>query len=199
MGLLSLIVICSILTSLAWIGDIVSWAIIGNGFTLDILLLFVALGLTVCVVVLHQKRKGESDNPLRTLTDNELRSKLENTSLDKKTKTLVESELDTRRRKNADSLVAKENATFFTCSTCGEVIKSKDTNCSACNSQRPLCAVCQATLSPDDTVVRTSCCQCYAHKEHIINWISMKGYCPNCLQKIKESDLASIVFIDYSS
>ena len=38
MGLFSLIIICSILTSLAWIGDIVSWAIIGNGFTLDILL-----------------------------------------------------------------------------------------------------------------------------------------------------------------
>ena len=77
MGLLSLIIICSILTSLAWVGDIVSWAIIGNGFTLDILLFFVAVGLTIAVVILSRKRR-ESENQLHKLTDNELRSKLEN-------------------------------------------------------------------------------------------------------------------------
>ena len=198
MGLLSLIIICSILTSLAWVGDIVSWAIIGNGFTLDILLFFVAVGLTIAVVVLSRKRR-ESENQLHKLTDNELRSKLENKSLDKETKKLVEAELEERRRKNAETLVSREEATFFTCSVCGEVIKSKDSHCSACNSPKSLCAVCQAPLSPDDTIVRTPCCQSYAHKEHILNWISMKGFCPNCMQKITEVDLISIVFIDYSS
>ncbi len=188
----------SIFTSLIWIGDIVSWAIIGNGFTIDVILLIVAIGLTALMVYYSKKNKPPSKS-FEKLADAELEFKLKDKSLDKKTKAQIESEIDTRRRKKANLSLKKENAAFFTCSTCGEVIKSKAKSCSSCDSPRALCAICQAALSPDDTIVRTPCCQSYAHKEHILNWLSAKGYCPNCLQKIKENDLVSIIFIDYTS
>ena len=162
------------------------------------MLFFVAIGLSVALAVLL-KRKKSQDISLRSLSDKELLNKLETSSLDRRTKKLLEEELDERRRDKSDKLVKKSGATFFTCTVCGEVIKSKESKCSACDSPKPLCAVCQAPLEIDDLIVRLPCCQSYAHKEHIDNWISMKGHCPNCLQKIEEKDLAFIVFIDYSS
>ncbi|MHA1557185.1 MAG: RING finger protein [Candidatus Heimdallarchaeota archaeon] len=197
MGVILFLVLGSIFTSLIWIGDIVSWAIIGNGFTIDVILLIVAIGMTALMVYYSKKNKPPSKS-FKKFADAELEFKLKDKSLDKETKTLIENEIDSRRRKKATLSLRKDNAAYFTCSTCGEVIKSKAKSCSACDSQRSLCAICQAALSPDDTIVRTPCCQSYAHKEHILNWLSAKGYCPNCLQKITESDLVSIIFIDYT-
>ena len=198
MGVILFLVIGSIFTSLIWIGDIISWAFLGNGFTLDVILLIVAIGLTALMVSYSKKNKAPS-KLFKKLADAELEFKLNDKSLDKETKKLIESEIESRRREKATHSLRKENAAFFTCSTCGEVIKSKAKSCSACDSPRSLCAICQSELSPDDTMVRTPCCQSYAHKEHILNWLSAKGYCPNCLQKISESDLVSIIFIDYTS
>ncbi len=198
LGVILFLVIGSIFTSLIWIGDIVSWAFLGNGFTLDIILLIVAIGLTSLMVYYSKKTKIPSKS-FENLADAELDFRLKDKSLDSKTKALIESEIESRRRKKATHSLRKENAAFFTCNTCGEVIKSKAKSCSACDSPRSLCAICQSELSPDDTIVRTLCCQSYAHKEHILNWLSAKGYCPNCLQQIKENDLVSIIFIDYIS
>lgn len=198
MGVILFLVVGSIFTSLIWIGDIVSWIIIGNGFTLDVILLIVAIGLTVLMVTYSKKNKNTS-NSFENFANAELDFKLKDKSLDNRTRVQIENEIDSRRRKKANRSLRKENAAFFTCSTCGEVLKSKAKSCSSCDSQRSLCAICQSALSPDDTIVRTPCCQSYAHKEHIVNWISAKGYCPNCLQKIRENDLVSIIFIDYTS
>jgi len=50
-----LITISIIFTSLVWIGDIISWSWVGNGFLIDIILLIVAIMLTIITFYLSQK------------------------------------------------------------------------------------------------------------------------------------------------
>jgi len=51
------------ITSLVWVGDIFSWAWVGNGFLLDIIFLFVAIVLTLGLVFLVKKIGRENAGP----------------------------------------------------------------------------------------------------------------------------------------
>ncbi len=51
------IVICIILTSLVWVGDIFSWFWVGNGFVIDIIIAIIAIAITIATVFLYSKYK----------------------------------------------------------------------------------------------------------------------------------------------
>ncbi|MBN1329518.1 MAG: hypothetical protein JXA54_08605 [Candidatus Heimdallarchaeota archaeon] len=65
-----LITISIIFTSLVWIGDIISWSWLGNGFLIDIILFIIAILLTILTVYLTQKLKRNKQD-LDILFENE--------------------------------------------------------------------------------------------------------------------------------
>jgi hypothetical protein len=82
----------------------------------------------------------------------------------------------------------------FTCINCGEQIATRKGHCSACGTPRPVCVVCYSTFRRKDTIVKLPCCSNYAHKEHITNFIEIKGHCPKCHQEIKINALEEVHF-----
>ena len=162
-GLIILVIFGIVFTSFAWIGDIASWFYIGNGFTIDIILLFVAIALTIGTVFIRSKVKKEKPPSLP-----------EEESIEQIDETKVDEEItDTDR--------------IFSCSSCGAIMTLSDENCPSCGSSKPVCVVCLSELNEDDIIVKLTCCSSYAHKDHIDNWVSVKGHCPKCLKEILDT------------
>ena len=90
--------------------------------------------------------------------------------------------------------IKSENDKLFTCFSCGEVLPAKTDLCSVCGSPRPVCVVCFSELHRSEALVKLPCCSNYAHEEHILNYLEIKGYCPKCQQKISKEDLEEISF-----
>ena len=86
-------------------------------------------------------------------------------------------------------IVKKPEASYETldieelqCYSCGDPFDSLEQECTKCEAPRPRCTVCLLDLRPSekDLVVELPCCGVYAHKDHIISWLSENPKCPNC-------------------
>ncbi len=68
------------------------------------------------------------------------------------------------------------------CYQCDSVFEANEETCDQCNAHRPTCKVCLLDLRPSEKniVVKTPCCETYAHKEHLITWLEQNSKCPNC-------------------
>lgn len=154
--MISFLIIGIILSSLAWAGDIFSWAWIGNGFIIDIIVAIVAIFLTIGTIYLYYKYQ------------------------ERKKETTTHIEPDSTEK------------TIFTCFNCGEVMSNTDDLCPSCGSPKPVCSVCFSPLEKNEGIVKLSCCSAYAHEEHIINFIEIKGHCPKCQQEISRENLIKI-------
>ncbi len=160
-----MIAIGIILTSLVWICDIASFAWLGNGFIIDFLLLTLAIILTIVTTYFWFRLK------------------------DKREKVVLETS------ENQKSIIDDEGEKVaFTCFNCGEIIIEKDGLCPSCGSPKPVCAVCFSELTRNDEVVKLSCCSLYAHKQHIFNYLEIKGQCPKCQQELSKEDLEEVHF-----
>ena len=68
------------------------------------------------------------------------------------------------------------------CYQCNEIFSKFEEKCDTCGAPRPTCKVCLLDLkiSEKKDVVKTPCCETYAHKDHMIAWLEESGKCPNC-------------------
>jgi len=162
-GLIILVIFGVVFTSFAWIGDIASWIYIGNGFTIDIILLFVAITLTIGTVFLRSKVKKKIPT---SIPKEESSEQTDETKIEEET---------------------TETDRIFSCSSCGAIMTLSDENCPSCGSSKPVCVVCLSELNENDIIVKLTCCSSYAHKDHIDNWVSVKGHCPKCLKEILDN------------
>lgn len=150
-----------------WIGDIASWIYVGNGFTIDLILLAFALTITGVFVWFIVDMKKQSENE-------KIKDKMQKSIKNNKTK----------------------NGVLFTCNSCGEIIDLENPNCHSCGSKKPSCMICLSDLKKTEEVIKTPCCQLYAHKEHIRNWLEINAICPNCKQELKIEELMPVNFPD---
>ena len=51
------------------------------------------------------------------------------------------------------------------------------------------CIVCDLVIEENDDFITCPRCSALAHKLHLLEWIKIKGYCPNCNNPIKQIDL----------
>jgi hypothetical protein len=163
--LFAVVIVSIIITSLVWIGDLASWIYIGNGFTIDVILLVVALAFTGFTIFMRNKMK-KSDEPTEEI-DQDL----------KYLQDLEEAEVKMTEETELDKILS--------CSSCGSLITIQEENCPSCGSAKPVCIVCLSDLKGEEEIVKLSCCSSYAHKEHIDNWVSIKGHCPKCHREIQ--------------
>lgn len=76
------------------------------------------------------------------------------------------------------------------CYTCGDNFNYTEEFCVRCGSPRPRCIICLLYLLPDDpNIVKTPCCNMYAHKNHLQEWLSTSSICPHCKERLTEDDL----------
>ena len=165
-----------IFTSLAWIGDLASWLYLGNGFTLDVVLLVVAFVLTVSVILVW--RNPEKTKRILGFED-------ESDVFDESSEEIdnIPTVEDIKKIGELDPSVE------FFCLSCGEIIGEFDGMCKDCGTLRPSCVVCGGFLSFADTIVQLPCCRNFGHQKHIEEHLKKKKSCPNCEEKITKEDL----------
>ena len=95
-------------------------------------------------------------------------------------------ELQELEESEAKMVAETESDKIFSCSNCGALMTFSDKNCPSCGSAKPVCVVCLSDLNENDVIVKLTCCSSYAHKEHIDNWVSVKGHCPKCHKEIQD-------------
>ncbi len=47
------------------------------------------------------------------------------------------------------------------------------------------CAICKLPITKYQDYLKLPCCKALAHKEHILEWLKIKGTCPHCKTRIK--------------
>ncbi|MGC9780637.1 MAG: hypothetical protein HZR80_15445 [Candidatus Heimdallarchaeota archaeon] len=108
-NLIGLIVASIIITSFVWIGDVASWAYLGNGFVIDFVLLIIAILLTLGTIFLirfNHDRKVSSARSTET----------------QKKHPAIESEKKSKVRSHKKATLS--------CSSCGELFPVNETHCS---------------------------------------------------------------------
>jgi len=51
------------------------------------------------------------------------------------------------------------------------------------------CIVCNLPIKKGDKTLKCPYCKNYAHEDHILEWIKIKGKCPFCGRKLERNDL----------
>jgi uncharacterized Zn-finger protein len=77
------------------------------------------------------------------------------------------------------------------CTFCGEKFRITDTTkyCPWCGTEIPQCTVCLLPIIQGDEFVKCPYCGSFAHKNHLIEWVKVKGSCPYCKERLTEFDL----------
>ncbi|MFW9924094.1 MAG: RING finger domain-containing protein [Candidatus Thorarchaeota archaeon] len=199
LSLVILLIVGITFTALAWVGDIISWSWIGNGFILDVILLVICIILTIGLVTFYRNYKKRKSYPslsqeqISSLTDEEIKTKLADDSLDSTSIELIKAEFNKRKIKSKKFPIG---SIAITCPSCGFTLKFEEDKCSSCGSALPACVVCLSDFNITDEIVKTPCCQQYAHRDHILNWINVNGLCPSCKIELNKDELIKVHFID---
>ncbi len=73
------------------------------------------------------------------------------------------------------------------CYSCGNPFDPLEEVCEECGAPRPRCIICYQKLDTlEKDIVELACCNIYAHKEHLIQWLNTRPKCPNCQKNIQK-------------
>ncbi len=75
------------------------------------------------------------------------------------------------------------------CVFCGGIFPEELDICPECGEERVRCSVCQLNIVFGDDVVRCPHCGVLSHRDHLLEWIKIRGFCPNCRERLIESDI----------
>nr|MDO8079461.1 hypothetical protein [Candidatus Freyarchaeota archaeon] len=70
------------------------------------------------------------------------------------------------------------------CLFCGFEIQGNTKFCPNCGGARLKCSVCQTEIVTEEQYVKCPYCGVLSHKDHLFEWIKMRGTCPNCNKKL---------------
>ncbi|MBS7249269.1 MAG: zinc ribbon domain-containing protein [Candidatus Freyarchaeota archaeon] len=74
------------------------------------------------------------------------------------------------------------------CPGCGETLPKDANFCPHCGFQLEKCMVCNLPLG-GDKIIRCPYCSGLAHRDHLLEYIKVKGKCPICGKKLKKDEL----------
>jgi hypothetical protein len=75
------------------------------------------------------------------------------------------------------------------CLNCGEEREDLSKPCPNCGVETVNCAVCKLPISYGSTTAECPKCNALAHKEHLFEWVKVKGSCPVCQRELRTDDL----------
>lgn len=82
------------------------------------------------------------------------------------------------------------------CPHCEATILAEATVCPHCGSPRPTCMVCLLPIEFADAVLVCPHCEGQAHRVHILEYLKVKGSCPNCQADLDEFELIPKMRLD---
>ncbi|MCE7748957.1 MAG: hypothetical protein GPJ51_11205 [Candidatus Heimdallarchaeota archaeon] len=65
--------------------------------------------------------------------------------------------------------------------------------CLNCGKKAPYCEICKNIIVAGEKIVQVEACNHVFHKNHIQEWIKVKGTCPICKEQINEEHLRSFL------
>ncbi|WXG41878.1 MAG: Ig-like domain-containing protein [Candidatus Freyarchaeum deiterrae] len=87
------------------------------------------------------------------------------------------------------TLVRSDASKKAGCFYCGSEIPEDAEICPYCGEIRARCSVCNRYLIVGDPFAECPYCGALSHKEHLLQWIGSKGYCPKCKEKLFTSHI----------
>lgn len=75
------------------------------------------------------------------------------------------------------------------CPECEATILAEATVCPHCNSPQPVCTVCNNSIVPLDSTLSCPHCGGRAHRIHFLEYLKVKGTCPNCRANLDPHEL----------
>ncbi|MFX1476161.1 MAG: hypothetical protein ACFFCO_11880 [Promethearchaeota archaeon] len=75
------------------------------------------------------------------------------------------------------------------CVICGKELEPGSTKCLVCGEPRYRCMLCKRQIDFNEDWVKCPHCEELAHRTHLLEWIRVKGTCPNCRQPLRPRDL----------
>jgi hypothetical protein len=57
--------------------------------------------------------------------------------------------------------------------------------CSNCGTEHPICLICRKPIWHGETVLECPFCKMKAHTPHLLEWLRVRGTCPNCKAKLR--------------
>ncbi len=78
------------------------------------------------------------------------------------------------------------------CFSCGEERTNFQEACPNCGVDTILCSVCKLPISFGSEYLECYHCENIAHKEHLLEWVKVKGTCPICQQKLIPDKLSVV-------
>ena len=75
------------------------------------------------------------------------------------------------------------------CPSCGEALYKIGSFCPYCGFKLEKCIVCNLIIGKDDEITKCPYCSGIAHRDHILEYIKVKGQCPICGKELKKYEL----------
>lgn len=92
-------------------------------------------------------------------------------------------------RKKTQSASVSQVVQLTMCSECEATIHADVTVCPHCGTPLPICSVCQHSIEFGEPILICPHCNSQAHRAHILEYLKVKGVCPNCQADLDEYEL----------
>ncbi|MFX1299569.1 MAG: zinc ribbon domain-containing protein [Promethearchaeota archaeon] len=92
-------------------------------------------------------------------------------------------------RKKPRSASVPQVVQLTMCSECEATIHADETVCPHCGTPLPICSVCQHSIEYGESILICPHCNSQAHRTHILEFLKVKGTCPNCEEDLDEYEL----------
>lgn len=76
------------------------------------------------------------------------------------------------------------------CLFCGSEITKDTESCPNCGKAKAKCPVCWNDIFPEENFVKCPHCDTLYHRDHLLEWIKVRGFCPNCMNKLNRTDIS---------
>ncbi|MFX1476163.1 MAG: hypothetical protein ACFFCO_11890 [Promethearchaeota archaeon] len=77
----------------------------------------------------------------------------------------------------------------FRCIECGTTILGGKAACPHCGAPQQRCILCKHFIGQEELYSKCPHCGQLAHRSHLLEWIKMKGTCPYCKSRLRQSDI----------
>jgi hypothetical protein len=75
------------------------------------------------------------------------------------------------------------------CPVCGRALYSEVVSCPFCGSKLEKCIVCKLVIEKEQEIVICPYCAGRAHRDHILEYVKIKGRCPSCRNALRKESL----------
>ncbi len=78
------------------------------------------------------------------------------------------------------------------CLFCGEKMPEGAELCPNCGGEREKCSVCLLDIEYGEDFAKCPECGVFSHSDHLLEWLKIKGFCPNCRTELKPEDVPTL-------